>query len=84
MLERWARWIQIWRAGGCPADAKVVANDTGSQSRARDVYCYFDNTDKVHAPANALRLLEMLDAPGHQRGETGATGRAQSRSSRRS
>jgi len=24
------------------------------------VFCYFDNTDKVHAPRNAARLLEML------------------------
>ncbi len=28
---------------------------------ARDVFCYFDNTDKLHAPANARRLMQMLD-----------------------
>jgi len=28
-------------------------------------HCYFDNTDKVHAPANALRLLEMVNRPGN-------------------
>ena len=27
---------------------------------ARDVYWYFDNTDKVEAPANARRLIEKL------------------------
>ena len=27
----------------------------------RDVYCYFDNTDKLHAPKNARRLMQMLD-----------------------
>jgi uncharacterized protein YecE (DUF72 family) len=60
---RWAKWIQIWRAGGRPADAEVVASDFEPASQARDIYCYFDNTDKVHAPANALRLLEMVNGP---------------------
>jgi uncharacterized protein YecE (DUF72 family) len=26
-----------------------------------DVFCYFDNTDKVEAPGNALRLMRKLD-----------------------
>ena len=25
-----------------------------------DVFCYFDNTDKLHAPDNAQELMEML------------------------
>jgi uncharacterized protein YecE (DUF72 family) len=65
MLERWAKRIQTWRAGGRPADADLVVKDFEPVSRARDVYCYFDNTDKVHAPANALRLLEMVNGPGN-------------------
>ena len=28
---------------------------------ARDVFCYFDNTDKLHAPKNARRLMQMLE-----------------------
>ncbi|GAB3758376.1 hypothetical protein GCM10028796_03930 [Ramlibacter monticola] len=33
-----------------------------SRERAgRDVYCYFDNTDKRHAPVNARELMQMLD-----------------------
>lgn len=31
-----------------------------SPRAARDVYCYFDNTDKLHAPDNALELVDML------------------------
>ena len=27
----------------------------------RDVFCYFDNTDKLHAPKNARRLMQMLE-----------------------
>jgi uncharacterized protein YecE (DUF72 family) len=29
-------------------------------ARSGDVYCYFDNTDKLHAPDNAQELMEML------------------------
>lgn len=65
MLERWAERIQTWRAGGSPADADLVVKDFQPASRARDVYCYFDNTDKVHAPANALQLIEMVNGPGN-------------------
>jgi uncharacterized protein YecE (DUF72 family) len=32
---------------------------------ARDVFCYFDNTDKLHAPDNALELIEKI-TPGVQ------------------
>jgi len=28
----------------------------------RDVYCYFDNTDKLHAPPNARRLMRLLES----------------------
>jgi len=31
-----------------------------SASRGRDVFCYFDNTAKDQAPANALRLMQQL------------------------
>jgi uncharacterized protein YecE (DUF72 family) len=32
----------------------------GWVAEGRDVYCYFDNTDKLHAPDNAQELMEML------------------------
>src|SRR3569832_870995 len=32
----------------------------GWTAGGRDVYCYFDNTDKLHAPDNAQELMEML------------------------
>ncbi len=28
--------------------------------RPRDVYFYFDNTDKLHAPDNAIGLMQRL------------------------
>lgn len=29
-------------------------------AQSGDVFCYFDNTDKRHAPDNAQELMEML------------------------
>lgn len=60
-LQRWARCIEAWRRGAQPADARLIAPATAPPKRAaRDVYCYFDNTDKRHAPENARELMEML------------------------
>ena len=59
-LGKWARWIASWRRGRRPSDAEVVAA-TDPPVRPRDVYCYFDNTDKLHAPANAQRLIELVE-----------------------
>jgi uncharacterized protein YecE (DUF72 family) len=45
-LDEWARKIAAWRGvgGGTP----------------RDVYVYFDNDAKVHAPFDAIRLAERV------------------------
>ena len=59
MLEAWARRIEAWAAGGQPDDANLVVPWVAPSSVARDVYCYFDNTDKLHAPDNAQRLMEL-------------------------
>jgi uncharacterized protein YecE (DUF72 family) len=48
-LDSWARDIRGWLDGsGCP------------DGRARDVYVYFDNDMKVHAPFDAMQLIERL------------------------
>ncbi|MDB5873402.1 MAG: hypothetical protein JWQ07_2844 [Ramlibacter sp.] len=61
-LERWARLIVAWRQGRQVTDARLVS-PTGFRPRAgRDVYCYFDNTDKRHAPDNARELIALVDA----------------------
>ena len=44
-LDEWARRIRRWRS---------------ARAGARDVYVYFDNDAKVHAPFDALRLAERL------------------------
>jgi uncharacterized protein YecE (DUF72 family) len=60
MLSQWAGWISEWRAGGQPAEV-TRAVDEAPPRQSRDVYYYFDNTDKLHAPDNAQRLLELVN-----------------------
>jgi uncharacterized protein YecE (DUF72 family) len=50
-LDRWAKRILGWT--------------TGSEShKSRDVYVYFDNDAKVHAPHDAIRLTDRVMALG--------------------
>jgi uncharacterized protein YecE (DUF72 family) len=60
-LERWARLITTWRDGGEPKEARRIES-SHAPARCRDVYCYFDNTDKRHAPDNARELIALLQA----------------------
>jgi uncharacterized protein YecE (DUF72 family) len=59
-LERWARFIAAWRDGGEPEDARRICPTRARERAGRDVYCYFDNTDKRHAPVNARELMGLL------------------------
>lgn len=58
-LDRWARRIRAWSAGGEPADAQRIAGKS-TRLKSRDVYCYFDNDIKVNAPFDARRLISKL------------------------
>lgn len=60
-LDRWARRIRTWRRGGLPRDMPRI-DRLRPRRRARDVYCYFDNDAKVHAPFDALALRRRLRA----------------------
>ena len=60
MLQTWAARIEAWAAGNQPVDADLVAPAAAPARVARDIYCYFDNTDKLHAPDNARRLMELM------------------------
>jgi uncharacterized protein YecE (DUF72 family) len=61
-IARWAERIAAWRAGGEPADAQRVLDRAPPSRAARDVYVYFDNDVKVHAPFDAAALARALDA----------------------
>jgi uncharacterized protein YecE (DUF72 family) len=58
-LDWWANRIEHWRKGKQPKDAKLVS-DRKHAAGKRDVYIYFDNDAKVHAPFNAKTLAEKL------------------------
>lgn len=57
--ERWASRIRAWSTGGQPEGASLCAPAPPALA-SRDVYCYFDNDIKVHAPYDAQRLRAAL------------------------
>lgn len=54
-LDWWAKRIDHWRRGKQPPDAKLMTAGSARPKR-HDVYVYFDNDAKVHAPFDAKRL----------------------------
>ena len=59
-LTRWARRIRAWHRGAEPADAQRIG-PKARKAKARDVYCFFDNTDvKLRAPRDAQTLMKKL------------------------
>ena len=60
-LDWWAGRIRAWSTGGEAPDARKVCPDLPPPARkSRDVYCYFDNDMKVHAPFDARKLAARL------------------------
>src|SRR3954451_21214749 len=70
VLDRWAARIHEWSEGREPVDAHRISSLPPSTRAARDVYCYFDNDAKVHAPFDARTLMSKLEVqwmPGEPR-----------------
>jgi uncharacterized protein YecE (DUF72 family) len=63
-LADWARRMRAWSEGSQPDPARLISPEPPPVRKARDVYCYFDNTDKLHAPDNARELMHMLGLRG--------------------
>ncbi len=59
-IARWAKRLRVLGAGREPADAVRFAEPAPVRPRGRDVYVYFDNDVKVHAPFDALALARAL------------------------
>jgi uncharacterized protein YecE (DUF72 family) len=81
-LDRWAARIEAWSRGGEPGDPARASNESAPPARHRDIYCYFDNDVKVHAPfdANALACRlgvasSLLTRPDPMPAGEGAAGR---------
>lgn len=60
-LLGWADRLRRWSRGSQSNDGMRVLPQAEIPNVERDVFCYFDNTDKLHAPRNARRLMQMLD-----------------------
>ena len=60
-LDAWAARIDAWRHGREPADARRISSKPPRRRARRDVYCYFDNDMKVHAPFDAEALRARLE-----------------------
>lgn len=59
-LAWWARRIRRWRAGKEMKTGPRVSDRRSPPRKERDVYVYFDNDVKAHAPADAARLARIL------------------------
>lgn len=59
-LDRWADRIRAWSQGGQPDDARTISDSKPPRRASRDIFCYFDNDIKVHAPFDAHKLMVRL------------------------
>lgn len=59
-LDLWADRIVSWAAGNDCLDGRFASPAGCQKAKARDVYVYFDNDMKVHAPFDAKRLGERI------------------------
>lgn len=57
-LNDWTARIRAWTSGRSRTEAPRIT--TSPATAVRDVFVYFDNDIKVHAPFNARRLAEKL------------------------
>ncbi|SHO66847.1 Uncharacterized conserved protein YecE, DUF72 family [Pseudoxanthobacter soli DSM 19599] len=61
-LDRWAKRVRAWSEGAPPEDGRFAAPDPAKPG-PRDVFFFFDNTDKLRAPEDARALMERLGQP---------------------
>jgi uncharacterized protein YecE (DUF72 family) len=58
-LDRWAQRVRAWSQGKPMRDGDF-AGRTAGRAACRDVFMYFDNTDKRRAPDDAQTLMRKL------------------------
>ncbi|MBC7683597.1 MAG: DUF72 domain-containing protein [Bdellovibrionales bacterium] len=62
-LDRWAARIGAWSEGAQPHDAHLISSQPAPKKASRDIFCYFDNDIKLHAPFDARKLMGKLGLP---------------------
>src|SRR5688572_10788281 len=60
VLREWERRIRVWNMGGDAQDATHLGPPVERRPAGRDVFVYFDNDVKTHAPFDAMKLSHML------------------------
>lgn len=55
-----AGWTSYSPSKGAASSRTCVIDPAADRPAGRDVYVYFDNDAKVHAPFDAIRLAERL------------------------
>jgi uncharacterized protein YecE (DUF72 family) len=68
-LERWKRKVARWSKGGSPRGARLQSPPPKPLKTGRDVFVYFDNDVKVHAPFDAMSLATRLGVESMNRFE---------------
>lgn len=59
-LKEWARKIRGWSQGKTPAKTRLWGSRAPALPSGRDIFAYFDNDVKVHAPFDAMNLAHRL------------------------
>lgn len=59
-LDTWEKKIRSWAKGASPRGTERVATVSKPRKAGRDVFVYFDNDVKVHAPFDAIGLARRL------------------------
>lgn len=59
-LDRWAARIDTWSRGRQVQEARLASSTAPPRRARRDVYCYFDNDVKGHAPYDAAALSRRV------------------------
>jgi uncharacterized protein YecE (DUF72 family) len=59
-LESWAARVAAWAQGGEVEDGDHASPRPAKKAHAREVYVYFDNDVKVHAPEDARSLTAQV------------------------
>lgn len=59
-LDEWGRRIDLWLDADEPDDARRITGRRPPRRKGRDVYVYFDNDQRAHAPHDAERLMKRL------------------------
>ncbi|MCW1912944.1 DUF72 domain-containing protein [Luteolibacter sp. GHJ8] len=59
-LDAWEKKVRCWLKGGTPREARCLAKALSPRKYGRDVFVYFDNDVKVHAPFNAAELARRF------------------------